>query len=224
MGVDQQRGRRRRPHTGKGELAQADLPGPPGQHHEGHGDDPVDGDVGRQGELGLREDERYDEGHQGDGRPADEAGGAHLGQSGQHGGDGPDLLDGHVAAETRVVGAGGPPALGQQGDEHHGEQGDVDRGRPGVAPEHGLLEDPDPEAGAHGHREALHAGDHRRGQRGQQRLGTGDDAQVGTEDRRRQHGAEARQSRRHHPRDARQASHGDAEQQGPLDACRASRG
>ena len=214
--VHEQAGADGRAQADEGELAEADLPGPPGQDDERDGDDAVQGDVSEDDHPAVGDEERHEHDDSTDGGQQSGAAPAHLRQIAQHRRDGPHVADGDVPAEAGVVDACDAPALQQQGSEDDDEQACVDRRRARVAPEHGLLEHADGEPGSDRHGQALHAGNDGGRQWGKKGHGAGDDTKVGAQDGNREDGGDARQPRGQHPCDQRQATHGDAEKQGAL--------
>ncbi len=201
----------------EGELAQAHVAGPPGQHHEREGDDPVD-------EGGGVLERRPRAGHQGDhddhhGHHHEQADppGHDLGQLAERFGDGLEDAGGREG----LLGVVGPAPLALQEEQAQEDRHQVDDVADGAAVAgHVELEQAARDAEGHprpeGQGQALHAGDDGRGQCGEDEgracsRRDGDAGGRGTQDAR-----QAGQDAGDHPHQGRQAADRDPEQPGAV--------
>jgi hypothetical protein len=174
---------------GDRELPEADLARPAREHDQGDGHDAVDECHGsEQADLARGHRVRHDDRQRQHGDEQEAPPPHDLRQPGDRRRDGRRLTGRRPAGAEGVVGAGQLVALEEEPEEDHDEQADVDEARPGPVPEHDLLEDADTHAGHHGPRQALHAGQHRRGQRRQQQARTAGEVRPRPDQRCGQHG------------------------------------
>ena len=162
VGIEQRGGRPAQ--AGDAELAQGDLPRPPGEDEEGEADYGVDHDDRRQVGLAVAQDERQGGGQRQQHDLAAPQRPAHLGQPGQrprdrahrhHGLPGGAL---GLAPRERL-------SLKQEGHDDDDEQGGVDEGGVREGPRRPGVEDADGDGGDGGPGHVVHAPDHGGGQR-----------------------------------------------------------
>ena len=199
------------------QLAEADVAGPSGEHHEREGDDAEHDD--RRGEVhaALGRDEREHECRGGNDECQRAPRPKHLGQAGQGARDRPHRTRRHPAGVLDQLPDRGPaPAEQEEGGDDDGEQYGVDVRRLTGVEDDGLLEHSEGDRAGRHHREVVHTPEHGRPQRPQQDPRSEDGADLEAHHAGPQEDGQRREHGGDRPHRGVHASHGNAERRRPV--------